>query len=326
MCKSKLQSFPVRQQYIPRPQLYQDTQNDPEEELENFQRARYVPSTTPSSVVYKQSVTPVNITPRPITTTTARTELPATTYRPQLLQVAVTPRPSLLYTKQVSATPRPSILSPTASPVPISVTSGGLDFESEFQRFQHDNNIVSPSPRPISIPKPTPKSIKPSPSDGSSSGQVYSSELIFDPVSGLYNTQLYQTLPQTDGDFSLSHRIQPYVHQPQYSNIQQLQQQSALYRRPTQQLYQQQQSDLQFQNSAQLFAQQQQQQQRARAHAQTQQSREQPQSQRTHPQPQPQQQQQQQYYYIQPTSYQHPQALVGGGQIDAFLRGQNIQF
>ncbi|KAK4881265.1 hypothetical protein RN001_004584 [Aquatica leii] len=320
----------LRPQYTARPTIYQQQLTNTEEEIPSFQRSRVVPSTTPSSVVYKQSVTPINITPRPLASATARSELPATTYRPQLLHVAVTPRPALQFTKDLSVTPRPSILSSTPSSIPISVTRGGIDFESEFQRFQHDNSI-SPSPSPLSLTRTTPQVTRPTSTVPTPSGSapVYSSELVFDPVSGLYNTQLYQTLPQTEGQFSLNHRIQPYVHQPQTQllNIQQLQQQSPLYRvlrpQPTQTLYQQQQQDLQFQNSAQLFAQQQQ--HRARAQ----------QAQHTHQVQHPQQNrvqqkpssvEPQQFYYIQPSSYQHPQALIGGSPIDAFLRGQNFQF
>ncbi|KAF5270961.1 hypothetical protein FQA39_LY08264 [Lamprigera yunnana] len=315
----------LRPQFVARPQVYQHFTNS-QEEIPSFQRSRVVPSSTPASVVYKQSVTPINITPRPLPVATARSQLPPTTYRPQLLQVAVTPRPTLLYTKGLSVTPRPSILSSTPSSVPISVTRGGIDFESEFQRFQQDNNI-SPSPTPLSFLKTTPKHIKTtSAAPTPSSAPVYSSELVFDPVSGLYNTQLYQTLPQTEGDFSLNHRIQPYVHQPQQQllNIHQLQQQSPLYRalrpQPTQTLYQQQQSDIQFQNSAQLFAQQQQQRAKAQQAQQVQQAQQSRVLQR------PSNVEPQQIYYIQPSSFQHPQALVGGSPIDAFLRGQNIQF
>ncbi|KAK5649240.1 hypothetical protein RI129_000269 [Pyrocoelia pectoralis] len=317
-----IQPLPVRTQYVARPQVYQQ-QIDSEEDISAYHRSRGSPSTTPASVIYKQSAAAINITPRPVPSVTPRSELPATTYRPQLLQVAVTPRPSLLYTKELAQTPRPSFFSSTPSSVPLSVTRGGIDFESEFQRFQQDNH-VSPSPSTISsLARTTPKAAKTSAATPTAnSSPVYSSELVFDPVSGLYNTQLYQTLPQTEGEFSLSHRIQPYVHQPQPQllNIQQLQQQSPLYRalrpQPTQTIYQQQQSDLQFQNSAQLFAQQQQ--QRVKAQQQAQQSR--LQQRQSNPPPQP-----QQFYYIQP-SYQHPQALVGGSPIDAFLRGQNIQF
>ncbi|XP_017781561.1 PREDICTED: putative mediator of RNA polymerase II transcription subunit 12 [Nicrophorus vespilloides] len=273
--------------YITRPQYEQE-----EERPVYQQRPRIVsiPSTTPASVIYKQSISPINITPRP----TQRAQ-PATTYRPQLLQVAVTPRPALLYTKQIASAARPT------SPTPSSTrggNGGNIDFDAEFQKFQQENNIVAPTP---AVLQKTTKPKAPSPTN-----QVYSSELVYDPSSGQYNTQLYQSLPQTEGDFTLNHRIQPYVHQPgsQLVNVQQLQSQSPLYRsRPSnnQALYQQQQAELQFQNSAQLYAQQ----QKVRN-----------QNSQTSPQ---------QFYYIQP-SLQQPQGFHQGSQIDAFLRGHNIQF
>lgn len=273
-----------------------------------YQQQRLVAATTPASVIYKQSLTPVNITPRPLTT-----ETPATTYRPQLLQVAVTPRPSLLYTKQISANPRPAFLGSTPSPL---FTRGNLDFDAEFQKFQQENNVVSPTPSPA-LSKTTPRVVKPAPAPGTpGNGPIYSSELVFDPASGQYNTQLYQTLPQTQGDFTLNHRIQPYVQAPNsIVNLQQLQQRSPLYNgyrtispQASQAVYQQQ----LIQKSANLFEAQQKAQ-----HQQQQQSPVRPQPDGTP--------QQQQFYYIQPTSFQQPQGLVGG-QIDAFLRGHNIQF
>lgn len=282
-----------------------------------------IPSTTPASVIYRHSVTPVTITPRPHTASpspSTRPQLPATTYRPQLLQVAVTPRPSLLYTKQLSASQAPSTISPPRG-------SGNVDFDSEFQRFQQENSIVSSTPATITKASTKPASVK-----SPNSGNVYSSALVFDPSSGQYNTQLYQTLPQTEGDFTLSQRIQPYVHQPQRQvvNIQQLQQQSPLYSqslrpqptpsqlqstlyqptptRPSPQAaYQQQQAELQFQNSAQLYAQQ----QRVRTQSA------QPSRAATTVQ-----QQQQPVYYIQPSQLEG----LASSQIDAFLRGHNIQF
>lgn len=283
--------------YITRQQYAEDA-----DDLQ-YQRPRLLsPSTTPSSVVYKHSVSPINITPRPVTSS-SRSE-PATTYRPQLVQVAVTPRPSILYTKQI-ASQRPIGLGGHATtPTPVTVTrvsGGGIDFDAEFQKFQQENNVLAPTPSSLLKQSPKPKA-------PSGSGQIYSSELVFDPNSGQYNTQLYQTLPQSEGDFTLSQRIQPYVHNPGHNplvNLQTLQQQSPLYRqgpglRPLNQaLYQQQQSELQFQNSAQLYAQQ----QKAR-------SQQPPTA--------------QQYYYVQP-SLQQPQGFHGG-QIDAFLRGHNIQF
>lgn len=246
-------------------------------------------------------MTPLSITPRPVTASTSRHEQEATTYRPQLLQVAVTPRPALLYTKQI-ASPRPTASSSLRG-------SGSIDFDAEFQKFQQENNIVAPTPTALTRPVGPAKSHVKQHTPG---GQIYSSELVFDPSSGQYKTQLYQTLPQTEGDFTLSHRIQPYVHQPHSPLLtaQQLQNQSPLYRqlsKPTptpvtnnQALYQQQQSELQFQNSAQLYAQQ----QKAR-------------QQQTAPQ---------QFYYLQPQSQPAGGYQPQGGQIDAFLRGHNIQF
>lgn len=273
-------------------------------------RVPVVAPSTPASVIYKQTETPLTITPRPFTATTPRTKQPATTYRPQLVQVAVTPRPQVVYTKPQT---RPTSYS-SSTPSSLAVTRGGnLDFDAEFQKFQTEHNIVSPTPKTLSKSTTTTKYVKPthaapvaSPAPG---GQVYSSELIYDPASGQYKTQLYQALPQTDSDISLSQRIQPYVHQPvqpQVLNFKQLQQQSPLYRQvtarpivqPSQAIYQQQQAELQFQNSAQLYAQQQR-------------TRQQQQQQAAAPQP---------IYYIQPAL---PQP---GGQIEAFLRGHNIQF
>ncbi|XP_063909241.1 putative mediator of RNA polymerase II transcription subunit 12 [Zophobas morio] len=291
---------PVRRpQYISRPQYVQQTAT---EEAQVYQRPQILSATTPTSLLlHKQSI---NITPRPASPTpSTRTQLPATTYRPQLLQVAVTPRPSLLYTtKQLS--------SPSSTAIP---SRGSLDFDAEFQKFQQENNILAPTPTPktsATVAK-TNKPATTSPATGTN--PVYSSALIFDPSSGQYNTQLYQTLPQTEGDISLSQRIQPYVHQPQRQvlNLQQLQRQSPLYAHvrptPTQESYQQQQAGLQFQNSAQLYAQQ-----RARLQQQ-QQSQQEPQRQSVQSQP---------VYYIQP-SVDQP---LANGQIDAFLRGHNIQF
>lgn len=64
-------------------------------------------------------------------------------------------------------------------------------------------------------------------------GQVYSSALLYDPatgklqqealskvswecgVAGQYKNQLYQSLPQSEGQFGFNQRIQPYVQQQQ---------------------------------------------------------------------------------------------------------------
>lgn len=280
------------------------------------QRPRAYQPTTPAST-YEQTRA-VTIAPKPSPTHTSR-QPPATTYRPQLLQVAVTPRPALLYTKQIAAPIRTTHY-PSSTPASVSA----LDFAAEFQKFQHDNQIHSSTPSPVRTSKPTLHTNVQS----STSNPIYSSELVFDPNSGQYNTAVYQTLPQTEGDFSLNHRIQPYVHQPQPQlvSLRQLQQQSPLYRQlrpgqpayqqgqpafqqgqPTfqsgQAAYQQSQAELQFQNSQHLFAQQQ------RARQQNTQRAQEP----------------QQFYYIQPSVLQSQSGLAGG-QIDAFLRGHNIQF
>lgn len=300
---------PLRSRYITRPQYTQNAEEEEQQQREVYVRPTpfTAVSSTPSSVLYKQSITPVSITPRPVASTTSRTELPATTYRPQLLQVAVTPRPSTLYTKQF-ITPSRSLVSST--PSSLSNTRANINFESEYQRFQQDNSIISSSPAPVTKTLSRERLVKPAAStEAPAQGQVYSSALVYDPTSGQYNTQLYQTLPQTEGQFTVNQRIQPFVYQPQQQTrpVYTLPQ-AATYRQPTatlpsQSLYQQQQAELQFQNSAQLYAQQ----QRARQQQQQQQNNA-PQS----------------YYYVQP-SVQRTQQLAGS-QIDAFLRGHNIQF
>ncbi|XP_057654416.1 putative uncharacterized protein DDB_G0268364 isoform X1 [Diorhabda carinulata] len=293
-----------RPTYISRPQYVSQPTEDSELDRPSY-RQQVISSTTPSSVIYRTSSHPVTITPRPINTTpTQRPQLPATTYRPQLVQVNVTPRPNpLLYTKQIQSTLQPAI-SPEKN-----------DFEAEFQRFQQENNIVSPTPTPFTVRTTTAK-----PQSSAHPGQIYSSALVFDPSSGQYNNQIYQSLPQSDGDFLLKQRIQPYVQRPrpQVLNIQQLQQQSPLYSQTVrtqpvpQAAYQAQQSEIQFQNSAQLFAQQQQ----ARRQQEQQQQQQQQHSQRQQVRPHS-----QQLYYLQPS-----EGGLASSQLDAFLRGHNIQF
>ncbi|KAJ8974734.1 hypothetical protein NQ317_010612 [Molorchus minor] len=294
-----LRQQPIRRPaYISRPQYLQHTQADSQRQV--YQSPQVVPTTTPASVIYKS----INITPRPVSPTpSARTQLPATTYRPQLLQVTVTPRPSLYYSKPY----QPFVPSPTTAATP----GRGVDFDSEFQKFQLENNVVSPTPTPATSKVVTTARPKPV----GTAGQVYSTALVYDPTSGQYNNQVYQTLPQTEGDFLLKQRIQPYVFQPQQRptlNFEQLQQQSPLYnprlrtQPASQAAYQAQQSEVQFQNSAQLYAQQ----QRAR-----QQQQQQQQQRPSAPQP---------VYYIQPSSDQT--GALATSQLDAFLRGHNIQF
>ncbi|XP_031365787.1 LOW QUALITY PROTEIN: RNA polymerase II degradation factor 1-like [Apis dorsata] len=158
---------------------------------------------------------------------------------------------------------------------------------------------------------------------------IYQSELVYDPATGQYNTQLYQSLPQTVGDFTLSHKLQPFVAQPQsYLGLQQLQQiqpqqpqrQSPLYKQPAapqpsatvnqpqEVLYRKQQAQL-LQQSQQLYAQQQrrqQQQQSTPSHRlQLLESQTQPQS----------------FYYVAPArSSNSASAPLSVGQIDHYLR------
>ncbi|XP_066256643.1 uncharacterized protein [Euwallacea similis] len=276
-----------RPQFISRPQYVQQA-----EPSITYQRQPVpVQSSTPVSTLYRQSVAPITITPRPALqsaspTTSTRTQLPATTFRPQLLQVSVTPRPALLYTpKSVPPSPAPS---------------KGIDFDAEFQRFQQDNNYLSPTP---SSAKATARP--------ESAGPIYSSALVYDPSTGQYKNQLYQSLPQSEGQFSFNQRIQPYVQQQQQQrptlSLQQLQPQSPLYTRQQQinpqAVYQAQQAETQFQNSAQLYAQQ----QKAREQQAVKASSVAP-----------------PMYYIQPSV--GATGALGASQIDAFLRGHNIQF
>ncbi|KAF7271499.1 uncharacterized protein LOC143201328 [Rhynchophorus ferrugineus] len=282
---------------ITRPQYVQAERATPLQ----YRTPQYVPSSTPASAQYRQSLPPVSVTPRPqlqsvSPTLATRAQLPVTTFKPQPLQVSINPRPSLLYT-----------------PKPLTVTSApskGIDFDAEFQRFQQENNLVSPTPSSYTK------------SAGSKSqlpavGPIYNSALIYDAATGQYKNELYQALPQSQGDFTLNQRIQPYVHQTQRPalSLQPTPQPSAspLYRQQAPQvnpqaLYQSQQNGLLFQNSAQLYAQQQkareQQQQASSALKQD-----------TKPAP---------VYYIQPTVDQT--GALGASQIDAFLRGHNIQF
>ncbi|KAL4710622.1 hypothetical protein ACJJTC_003258 [Scirpophaga incertulas] len=259
----------------------------------------------------------IAITPRPLPVTTARALPPATTFRPQLLQV--TPKPQIQYSPEPSYAP---------SPAPAVLTSsrpGQIDFAAEFAKFHRENQVQSSTTPTVGQTKSTVASPAPS------GNPLYSTELVYDPSSGQYNTQLFQTLPQTKGELNLNQRLQPYVAQPQptarpfipspqISSVP-VQQNVPLYRHQIQhanpqETYQRQQAEAQFQSSAQLFAQQQQLQQsqlqrdRAAARAQAQRLALASQTQRAP-----------QYYYVAPRG-----ESAASGQIDAFLRGHGIQF
>uniref|UniRef100_A0A1B0D5Q1 Uncharacterized protein n=1 Tax=Phlebotomus papatasi TaxID=29031 RepID=A0A1B0D5Q1_PHLPP len=299
-------------------------------------RVTFSTTPTPAAVQYTPSH-PVSITPRPTyraPTQTLQTQPPATTYRPALS------------TTQKSSTQNYPSSTQEVSVLPTKPTSGRrpIDFAAEFQKFQDETNALTPSPAAPSVGKPfKPAAALPT------GNPIYHSQLIFDPSTGQYDANLYQQLPQSEGDFALSHRIQPYVHlhpQPTLVTLEQLQNQSPLYRQPipqqplpqqsqlrptpipmpqfSQQVYQKSQENLQVLNSQQLFAQQQElaqqqlQQDRLQAAKKPQQPapahRFQVQAQPQRPQAPP------QFYYIQPAP--------GGslGQIDAFLRGQNLDY
>lgn len=337
---------------------------DDEEQIQNLQPQRpkqsvrplqqrpqriNVINTSPAPVSVYQPTSSVSITPRPTYRTpthTLQTQPPATTYRPTYVQA--TPAPSAIYN-------RPAIQSTTPNSIHQSAkTRGPIDFAAEFQKFQQEHSV-----QPTQVPqqqqhhsstssKPYKSASQKIPSgQGVTTNPIYESQLVFDPATGQYDAALYQQLPQSIGDFSSNHRIQPYVHQqstahPQLVSLEQLAHQNPLYRqqqRPqiqqapqqiqhqyNQQIYQEQQENVQVLNSQQLFAQQQELQKQQLQQDRLEAAKRQPQLQahRFHLQQQQQQVQQkpeQQFYYIQPQQ-QHQSS----GQIDAFLRGQNIEY
>ncbi|XP_034242397.1 CREB-binding protein-like, partial [Thrips palmi] len=328
--------------------LFQQSYNqDSEEDIDDDDlppapvptRARVVrPTPRPTTPQYQSPTTPapthaVRITPRPYSSTTA--EPPATTYRPQAQQ-------------QVSVTPRPTPLKAYSAAPIRSSTPGTIDFSEELRKFQLDNNVVASTERPGTGIK--------------SSDPIYSTELVFDPQSGQYNTVVYQSLPKSqpqDINAVQRHRLQPYVAQQQLAPqqlphpqlLQQQPQPGSLYQ---QQLVQQQQQTL-LQQSQQLFAQQQRQLQHQRSlqasaasayqapryqPAQLQQVSSTAAPVRLAPAParypaQPVQYAaapghssapQTQFYYVSPQDAGDQRAALAAGQIDAFLRGHNLSF
>lgn len=345
---------PIQQQQrpAPRPQVIQTTPRAPttvfqnnynpynqqeaaEEEEENIPsyiaprpvRPLIRNPTTPASVRYS----PATATPRPI-----QAQPPATTYRPS---IAVTQKP-VTFQSFPSTTPVNYAAQANTPRRPI-------DFASEFQKFQDENKQQSNT-----------KSVS-SPAGGNA---IYQSQLVFDPSTGQYDANLYQQLPKAQGDFELNQRIQPYVQQqqlPQYGSQPQLvtldqlrgAAQEPAYARPaiqqygqtrppqipqfSQQIYQKSQENLQVLNSQQLFAQQTQ-----LAHQQLHQDRIKAAEQQIGGRPPvPSAGQRFQYTPVQtrpptlPQAYyyvpQHQQQQGGSGslgQIDAFLKGQNVEY
>ncbi|XP_045495160.1 MAP7 domain-containing protein 1-like [Colias croceus] len=289
---------------------FRDADEEPEEEPLQHIRQRVVQRPQPARPILRPSYPSqqIAITPRPVPIpTTARALPPATTFRPQLVQV--TPKPQIQYSPEPNYSP---------SPAPIPARPSQIDFAAEFAKFHRENQVQSTTPADLAPTRSSAAS--PSPSGN----PLYSSELVFDPSSGQYNTQLFQSLPQTKGELNLNQRLQPYVAQQQsrpFIPSPQIPSGQSPYRQvqaSPQEAYQRQQAESQYQNSAQLFAQQQQLQQsqlqrdRAAARAQAQRLSIQPaQSQRA---------QSPQYYYV-PRGGES----VSTGQIDAFLRGHGIQ-
>lgn len=259
---------------------------------------RPTPAPTPKAVFIPQP-TPrqppqaVRITPRPSTVE------PATTYRPQHLEVTASPSPA-----PTRSFPKPR---PTQS-------STALDFDDEFKKFQLENNVVSTTSKPLK---------------GVTSEPIYSTELVFDPSSGQYNTVLYQSLPQTvGGEVNLRGRLQPYVDTSFPPNPFLPPQRAVPYQ---QQLFQQNQAQL-LQQSQQLFAQQQKRQKPVASAARLEDSRQVSQngfpSSLLQQEPQTfQAQSTRQAFAPQPFYYVNPEAgpnTLAAGQIDAFLRGHSL--
>lgn len=305
-------------------------------------RVQIVNTTPTPTTVYNQATHPVSITPRP-NYRLPQTNPPATTYKPPVHFINTQKT-----VQNIPVTTPASYASSTRGNTYSSSTKGQIDFDAEFKKFQKDNSVHHPSSTPSIVSTPKQFKAQTKSQNPSTNSPIYQSQLVYDPATGQYDSALYQQLPQTDGDFQLNHRIQPYVHQPHVSaaaaphlvNLQQLQDQSPLYRHQIQhsqaaaaaqqhqqhhtqhtqqpqipqQLYQKQQSELQFLNSQQLFAQQLQLQQSQLQRDRQQAATRAPQH-RFQVQAAP---AGQQYYYVQQPN--------GQGQIDAFLRGHNIDF
>lgn len=257
---------------------------------------------------------------------------PATTYRPTI----VTQKPAIQSTPSYVSRPQ------TVSFGSPSTRGGGqIDFDAEFKKFQSETGFSPVTPSGV----PTTKTVKGS-SAPAGANPIYSTQLVFNPATGQYDSNLYQAIAQTNDEFQLNQRIQPYVHQQQQQQYQQPQaqpqmapQQQTFFRASPQisqvpvpqQVYQRQQNDLQFLNSQQLFAQQVQQQQsqlqrerveNAKRLSAQQQAGHRFQLAQSEPQPilrtAP---GGQQYYYV-----QQPSQRQSGGQIEAFLRGHNLEY
>lgn len=248
---------------------------------------------------------------------------PATTYRPQI----VTNKPAIASTQ--SYIPKPVTFGSSSNRNNI---PGSIDFDAEFKKFQSETGFSPVTPSGPSTTKTVKIGSSPS---APSANPIYQTQLVYNPSSGQYDANLYQAIAQTDGEFQLNQRIQPFVQQ--YQPQPQTQPPPQTFFRPSpqvnqaaapQQVYQKQQNELQFVNSQQLFAQQvqQQQSQLARDRAEAAKRLQGGGAHRFHlaqSEPSPILRGNnggQQYYYLQPSAQQ------SGGQIDAFLRGHNLEY
>ena len=297
----------------------------------------------------------MNITPKPLYRVNTNTNSVLSIQQPQPLATTYRPPTAHFITQKPVHVTAPSFTTKGISSNFGSSTRGSIDFDAEFKKFQHENNFqsVTASPGSQQPSKGVKLSQKPSVTTGN---PIYQSQLVYNPATGQYDSNLYQSIG-SEGDFQLNQRIQPY--QQQYQIPQQEQrpqfslQNSPLYRpvpqnvqpqqQVPQQIYQKQQNEMQFVNSQQLFAQQLEMQQNqlhrdrieaAKKHTvspahrfqlqQQQQAQQQQQfgvqSLRAQQQPQQQQAAGQQFYYLQPNAQQ------SSGQIDAFLRGHNLEY
>ncbi|XP_012058379.1 PREDICTED: putative mediator of RNA polymerase II transcription subunit 12 [Atta cephalotes] len=301
---------------------------------------------------YQTTATPV-LRSQPTVTSSVYQSLETTTRRPvtrhpsvRAQSVAITPRPHVAQVAaqyvSPSSTERPDSLlyaqtHPTISPLRTTTAANAphLDFAAELERYVNTvgshvsaaparSQTAQASPQPTSRVKLTGQTSVTAAS--AAAEPIYQSELVYDPATGQYNTQLYQTLPQTVGDFSLSHKLQPFVAQSQsLLGLQQLQQyqqaQRPVYKQaqsaptptiaqPQEVLYRKQQTQL-LQQSQQLYAQQQRRQQ------QQQQQQQQPHRlQLLDSQREP-----QAFYYVAPLKASAAPTSLAVGQIDQFLRG-----
>ena len=258
-------------------------------------------SSSSASTIYQ----PVESSTRASTIARQRPQSVAITPRPHVAQVAAqyvgpssTERPGVVYTPR---TYHPTAGTTSIPPRAVSSTPApqNLDFAAELERYVNSVALNSPTARPLPKAKAPP-----------ASEPIYQTELVYDPATGQYKTQLYQSLPQTMADFSISQKLQPFV--AQQEQIQQSQRQNPIYRQPSSQISRQPQEAIFRKQQAELLQQSQQ------LYAQQQRRQQQPQRfQLLDPQ-----RDAQSFYYIQsPQGQPGAPGPLSAGQIDQFLRG-----